>query len=85
MKTKQITVDSGTYTIKEPTVGVLFPIMDMMEKDPKGFQIAMVKGSVFKEDGTPLGDGLMDLGLSDYMALMTEVIAIAGLGEAPKS
>jgi|688.fasta_scaffold87268_6 hypothetical protein len=80
MKTKQITLESGTYTIKEPTVGILFPILDLMEKDPKGFQMGLVKGSIFKADGTPLGDGILELGLSEYMTLMQEVIEVAGLG-----
>ena len=84
MKTKQITLESGTYVIKEPTVGVLFPILDLMEKDPKAFQMGLVKGSIFKEDGTPLGEGIMDLGIGDYMTLMTEVVDVAGLGNTPK-
>jgi hypothetical protein len=81
MKTKQITLESGTYIIKEPTVGVLFPIMDLMEKDPKAFQMELVKGSIFKDDGvTLLGEGIMNLGLSEYMTLMQSVIEVSGLG-----
>jgi hypothetical protein len=79
MKTKTITLESGVYELREPTVGVLFPIMSLMEKDPAGFQIGLVKGSIFK-DGQPLGEAVNDLGISDYMALMTEVINLAGLG-----
>jgi hypothetical protein len=84
MKTKTITLDSGVYELREPTVGVLFPIMELMEKDPKAFQLGLVKGSIFK-DGQPLGDEVLNLGLSDYMKLMTEVVDLAGLGAtAPK-
>ena len=80
MKTKTITLESGTYVIKEPTVGVLFPILDLMEKDPKAFQMGLVKGSIFLADGaTALGDGIMNLGLSEYMTLMNEVVEVAGL------
>jgi hypothetical protein len=53
--------------------------MDLMEKDPKAFQLGLVKGSIFK-NGQPLGDEVLNLGLSDYMALMTAVIEISGLG-----
>jgi hypothetical protein len=84
MKTKTITLDSGVYELREPTVGVLFPIMELMEKNPQQFQLGLVKGSIFK-DGQPLGDEVLNLGLSDYMKLMTEIIELAGLGvTAPK-
>jgi hypothetical protein len=79
MKTKQITLESGVYELREPTVGVLFPIMQLMEKDPAGFQLGLVKGSIFK-DGQALGDAVNELGISDYMTLMNEVILLSGLG-----
>jgi hypothetical protein len=79
MKTKQITLESGVYELREPTVGVLFPIMQLMEKDPAAFQLGLVKGSIFK-DGQALGDAVNDLGISDYMVLMNEVILLSGLG-----
>jgi hypothetical protein len=79
-----MTLPSGVYELREPTVGVLFPIMNLMEKDPQAFQLGLVKGSIFK-DGQPLGEEVLNLGLSDYMALMTAVIDLAGLGvTAPK-
>jgi hypothetical protein len=84
MKTKQITLESGVYELREPTVGVLFPIMAQMEKDPAAFQLGLVKGSIFK-DGEALGDAVNDLGISEYMTLMTAVIELSGLGAtAPK-
>lgn len=84
MKTKTITLESGVYELREPTVGVLFPLMSLMEKDPQAFQLGLVKGSIFK-GGQPLGDEVLNLGLSEYMTLMTEVIELAGLGvAAPK-
>jgi hypothetical protein len=84
MKTKQITLESGVYELREPTVGVLFPIMSLMEKDPAGFQIGLVKGSIYK-DGKALGDEVNNLGISEYMTLMTAVIELSGLGAtAPK-
>lgn len=79
MKTKTITLESGVYELREPTVGVLFPLMSLMEKDPQAFQLGLVKGSIFK-DGAPLGDAVNNLGISEYMTLMTEVIALSGLG-----
>jgi hypothetical protein len=79
MKTKTITLESGVYELREPTVGILFPIMDLMEKDPQAFQLGLVKNSIFK-DGQPLGEDVLNLGLSDYMKLMTDLIELAGLG-----
>jgi hypothetical protein len=85
MKTKQITLDSGVYELREPTVGVIFPIMNLMDKDPQAFQLGLVKGSIFK-DGQPIGDRILALGIAEYMVLIQEVMALSGLGaQAPKA
>lgn len=78
MKTKLVTIDEVSYEIKEPTVGVLFPIMDLMEKDPKAFQIGLVKSCVFV-NGAPIGEGINDLGLGTYIKLMQDVLEVSGL------
>lgn len=78
MKTKLTTIDNVEYTIKEPTVGVLFPIMDLMEKDPKAFQLGLVKTCV-NVNGGPIGEGINDLGLGTYLKLMQEVLEVSGL------
>ena len=79
MKTKQVVLESGTYEVKEPTVGVLFPILGLMEKSPQDFQMALVKKSIFI-NGQPIGEAVNDLGLADYMALMSAVLEVTGLG-----
>jgi len=81
MKTKDVVVNDVTYTIKEPTVGVLFPILDLMEKDPKEFQMQLAKASIFK-NGVSIVDDINNLGLGDYLKLISEVISISGLGGA---
>jgi hypothetical protein len=78
MKTKLVTIDEVSYEIKEPTVGVLFPIMDLMEKDPKAFQLGLVKTCV-SVNGAPIGEGINDVGLKTYIKLMQEVLEVAGL------
>jgi hypothetical protein len=78
MKTKLVTIDEVSYEIKEPTVGVLFPIMDLMEKDPKAFQIGLVKSCVYI-DGQSIGEGVNDLGLGTYIKLMQTVLEVSGL------
>jgi hypothetical protein len=80
MKNKQLVIDEITYDIKEPTVGVLFPIMDLMEKDPKAFQLGLVKSCV-NVNGTPIGEAVNDLGLAAYIKLMTAVLEVSGLSE----
>jgi hypothetical protein len=78
MKNKQLVIDEITYDIKEPTVGVLFPIMDLMEKDPKAFQLGLVKSCVYV-NGAPIGEAVNDLGLAVYIKLMTAVLEVSGL------
>jgi hypothetical protein len=78
MKNKQLVIDEIIYDIKEPTVGVLFPIMDLMESDPKAFQLGLVKNCVHV-NGAPLGEAVNDLGLAVYIKLMTAVLEVSGL------
>ncbi len=82
MKTKELVLDDVTYTIKEPTVGVMFPIMDLMETDPKQFQMELAKASIFV-NGVSIGDKILDLGLGDYLKLISEVVNVSGLGSVP--
>ncbi len=79
LKTKELVLNDVTYTIKEPTVGVLFPIMDLMETDPKQFQMELAKASIFV-NGLPIGDKILELGLGDYLKLIQAVIELSGLG-----
>ena len=81
MKTKELEVNGKKYTVKEPNVGVIFPLMKLLDTDPQTFQIELAK-TVIYVDGAPIGDGLLELGLSDYMKLITEVVAISGLGDS---
>jgi hypothetical protein len=79
MKTKELVLNNVTYTIKEPTVGVLFPIMDLMETNPKQFQMDLAKASIFV-NGQSIGDSILELGLGDYLKLIQAVIELSGLG-----
>lgn len=84
MKTKELVLNDITYTIKEPTVGVLFPIMDLMEENPKEFQMQLAKASI-SVNGAPIGDGIFDLGLGDYLKLIQAVVELSGLGNVPNA
>ena len=79
MKTATLVINEVEYTVQEPTVGILFPIMDLMETDPKQFQMELVKRSIHV-NGAPIGDNVNNLGLSSYVQLMQKVLELAGLG-----
>jgi len=68
----------GEYEIHEPTVGVMMPLMDMMNEEPSKFQLELAKSCIYK-DGKPIGDALLEMGMADYMKLILEVMAISGM------
>jgi hypothetical protein len=61
------------YEIKELTIGQMLPIFDLIQSDPKAFQMAMVKLAVYK-DGVALGEEALNLPVSEYMKLAVEVM-----------
>lgn len=69
------------YTVVEPTVGVMFPLMKIMESDPQKFQLELAKSAIHK-DGVALGEGINDIGISDYMKLMNAVMEVSGFADA---
>ena len=73
MKTKELL----GYTVAEPTVGKLFPIMKLLDTDPQQFQLELAKASIMK-DGQPIGDAINDLGIREYMELMKAVLSVSG-------
>ena len=77
MKTKELL----GYTVSEPSVGTIFPLMKIMESDPQKFQLELAKVSILK-DGKALGDAVNNLGISEYMQLMNAVMEVSGFTEA---
>ena len=69
------------YTVVEPTVGVMFPLMKIMDTDPQKFQLELAKAAIFK-DGKALGNSVNDLGISEYMKLMNAVMEVSGFPDA---
>ncbi len=71
------------YTIVEPKVGDLFPIMSLMESAPAEFQMKLAGKCLFK-DGKAIGEaGVKELGIKEYLDLMIQVMEVAGFS-APK-
>ena len=81
MKVKELEVNGKKYTVKEQSVGVIFPMMKLMDKDPQGFQLELAKASIYV-NGAPSGDALLEMGLSEYMKLIGEVVNVSGLGDS---
>lgn len=77
MKSKELVIDNITYTIKEPNVGVIFPIMDLMTSDAKKFQMELIRRCVYVNNA-PLNDAVNELAISAYIKLGEAVVEIAG-------
>jgi hypothetical protein len=71
MKSKQV----GKYTINEPRVGDMMPIMDLIEKDPKQFQLQLAMKCVML-DGKPIGEGINELPISEYMSIVAALMEL---------
>lgn len=68
-----------TYEIEEASVGDMMPIFDLMQTDPKQFQIELTR-RVVKIDGVPLGADLEKMPMSLYMELVNKVMDAQGFG-----
>ena len=71
--TKSKLVDG--FTVNEPTVGDMMPNMDLIENNAKEFQYRLAKLCIQK-DGTPIGDGLDALSISQYMKLVAALMEL---------
>ena len=80
MKSKKV----KEFEVRELTVGALLPIMDLMSSDPQKFQLELAKACIFK-DGEKLGEKVLELGLGDYVSLMSVVMEVSGLAEEKKA
>lgn len=79
------TITIGDYLVKEPTVGVIMPLMDTLSEDPRGFQQSLAKACIFVAGSPePIGDGLNSLPISDYIALQAAVMEVSGFGDSGK-
>jgi hypothetical protein len=84
LKTKVL--ESG-YTVTEITVGAMMMIMPRLQgtaEEQQQAQLDMMKVCILKEDGTPIGDEVLGLGISTYLGLAEEVMSVNGLGKGGK-
>lgn len=83
MKQVQVTINDKLYTVREARVGDVLQHMHLITENPSEFQRYVAQASVMHEDGTPMGDRLMDIGLSDYLALVPAVMEACGFTGKP--
>ncbi len=65
----------GEYTINEPKVGDMMPIMDLIDKDPKQFQLQLAMKCV-SVNGQPIGEKINELPISVYMKLVAALMEL---------
>jgi hypothetical protein len=65
----------GEYTVNEPTVGDMMPIMELLDKDPKQFQLQLAMKCVYL-DGQPLGEDINELPISTYMKVVAALMEL---------
>jgi hypothetical protein len=81
LRSKTVECNDESYVIKEIAVGKILPILPRLQGTPEEqqeAQIDIMKQCIFQND-VPLGDALLDIGLSAYMKLAMEVMEVNGL------
>jgi len=68
------------FEIVEPTVGVMMPIMNLMDTDSNKFIMELARGCVHK-NGVPIGADLDAVSFADYKAMIPLLLEVAGFGE----
>lgn len=78
LKSKTITINKTKYTISELTPRVMLPIMKSDDSDEIGIEMAKMSVSV---GGKPMGDKILDLGMSVFTQLVNAVNEVNGAPE----
>lgn len=85
LKEETVEVNDTTYTVRELTIGQMLPLMGRMQgedaEDQQKAQLDMVSACVHTADGAPLGEAVINLGLSTYMMLTKAVLKINGMDD----
>jgi hypothetical protein len=74
------------FSVSEINVGAMLSIMPRLQGTPEQQQEAqldMMKICVI-QNGVPVGDAILALGISTYLKLAEEVMAVNGLGKEGK-
>lgn len=73
-------INDETYEVTEISIGAMLPILPRLQGDgAQDAQIDMMKACVMK-NGALLGEAILEVGVSTYLKLAEEVMAINGLG-----
>jgi hypothetical protein len=74
----QVEISGKTYTIVEAPIGAVIDHMGLMSDEPAKFQRILAQASVLGDDGKPMGDALMTVGVRVYMDLLMHVMKVNG-------
>jgi hypothetical protein len=74
----QVEVNGKTYTLREAPIGAVIDHMSLMADEPSKFQKMLAQASVLGDDGQPMGDALMTVGVKTYMGLLMHVMKVNG-------
>ena len=81
LKSSELTISGEVYTVKELTIGQLVPLIPRLTGDDASTaQLEMLKLAVYKDD-QPLGEGVLELGVSCFATLMAKVMELNALGD----
>ncbi len=81
LKKKNVEINGEKFVVSEISVGVILPILPRLQGEPQeqqDAQIDMMRQCIFIGD-KPIGDDLMEIGLSAYLQLAEEMMKINGL------
>jgi len=76
---KEVTLAGQKFVVSEITIGLMLPILPRLQgADAQQAQLDMMKACIFIDD-KPIGEDVMNIGLSTYLELAKEVMMVNGL------
>lgn len=82
LKSKEVDLDGDVFVVAEIAVGQMMPLMSKLnsedEVEAQEAQLDMMRVCILV-DGEPIGDRLDELGISAYLKLAEDVMAINGM------
>ena len=70
MKTETVTLDSGTYEVRELTMREMLPLLEDNDGLSGTAMAAKMAEVAVSQNGAALGESVLDLGFSDFQKIM---------------
>ena len=85
LQIKTVTVKGVKFEVREITIGEVMPILPRLSDTEQAQDAQMeIMQLCIKKDGKSMGEKVADLGISTYLDLAEEVMAINGLSTVGK-